>query len=554
MSALADRGTTTVAYDGIRSYRPVIMGRRGAVASNHPLATQAGLLTLQAGGDAVDAAVAIGATLGVVEPFMSGLGGDGFYHVYRKATGEAVVFNATGTAPAAATPERYAAGIPISGPLSFSIPGTVGGWGAMHARYGRKPWAGLFESAIHYAGEGFGATPTYRNFAGEGAKVLISDARSARTFLHDGRAPSLGATIVQPDLARTLAQLAEQGADSFYRGAIATRLTAGLQEAGALVTADDLAGCHPEEQAPISVQYRGYTVTEAPPNSTGWVLLQELKIVELFDLAAMGAISADAVHTLVEAKKLAFEDRERWGGDPRFFSAPLDELLSDEYAAHRATLIDRRRAGPGVRVPAMAAGAGGTNTTYYCVVDGEGNAVSAIQSINSTFGSGVTAGDTGILLNNRISYWHLEPGHPNRLEPGKRVRHTMNPPMVFKDGELWAVFGTPGGDNQVQVNLQVLTSMIDFDFDAQQAAEAPRWKSDAPGQLANYPHDAPDALTLEARFAAGVRDELAGRGHNVVTVGDLEGPCSIEIIRRDPSNGMLMAGSDPRRDGWALAY
>jgi len=540
-----------VAFDGPRSYRPVIMGRRGAVASNHPLATQAGLLTLQAGGDAVDAAVAIGATLGVVEPFMSGLGGDGFYHVYRKATGEAVVFNGTGAAPRAATPERYSGGIPMSGPLAFSTPGSVGAWGAMHARYGRRSWPGLFESALYYAREGFGATPTYVNYAGEAAKVLNADARSARTFLHDGKAPALGAAIVQPELARTLQRLAEEGSESFYRGSVAKRFAAGLAEVGALVAAEDLAECYPEEQAPISIQYRGYTVTEAPPNSMGWVLLQELKLVEPFDLTSMGALSADAVHTLVEAKKLAFEDRERWAGDPRFITAPLDELLSDAYAAQRATLIDRRRAGPGVRVPAMA---GGSNTTYYCVVDGEGNAVSAIQSINSLFGSGVTAGDTGIVLNNRLTPFHLEPGHPNRLQPGKRVRHTMNPPMVFKDGELWAVFGTPGGDNQVQVNFQILTSMIDFGYNAQQAAEMPRWKSEAPGQEANYPHDAPDALTLEGRFAAGVREELAGRGHNVVTVGDLEGPCSIEIIRRDPSNGMLMAGSDPRRDGWALAY
>jgi gamma-glutamyltranspeptidase len=543
--------TRIVAYDGPRSYRPVIMGRRGAVASNHPLATQAGLLTLQAGGDAVDAAVAIGSTLGVVEPFMSGLGGDGFYHVYRRATGEAIVFNGSGAAPRAATPERYAGGIPMSGPLAFSTPGTVGAWGAMHARYGRRSWPSLFESAVYYAREGFGATPTYRNYAGEAAKLLSADVRSARAFLRDGRPPGLGEAIVQPDLARTLQQIADEGADSFYRGSIAKRFAAGLAEVGALVAAEDLAECYPEEQAPISIQYRDFTVAEAPPNSMGWVLLQELKIVEPFDLAAMGALSADTVHTLVEAKKLAFEDREQWAGDPRFISAPFDELLSDAYAAKRARLIDPRRAGPGVRTPVLA---GGGNTTYYCVVDGEGNAVSAIQSINSLFGSGVTAGDTGIVLNNRMTPWHLEPGHPNRLQPGKRVRHTMNPPMVFKDGELWAVFGTPGGDNQVQVNLQVLNSMIDFGYNAQQAAEMPRWKSAAPGQEANYPHDAPDALTLEGRFAPAVRQELAARGHNVVTVGDLEGPCSIEIIRRDPTNGMLMAGSDPRRDGWALAY
>jgi gamma-glutamyltranspeptidase len=282
----------------------------------------------------------------------------------------------------------------------------------------------------------------------------------------------------------------------------------------------------------------------------GWVLLQELNIVERFDLAQMEPLSVDLVHTLVEAKKLAFADRERYSADPRFFQAPLGELLSKEYAADRAEIDPRRAARP--RTPVGAAAAGG-DTTYFCVVDGEGNAVSGIQSIEKAFGSGVTAGETGILLNNRMSPWHLEPGHPNRLQPGKRVRHTMNPPMVFKDGELWSVFGTPGGDKQVQVNLQVLTSMIDFGFDPQQAAEAPRWASFEPGQEANYPHECPEALQLEARFPAVVREELTARGHKTVLLGDLDGPCSIEIIRRDAATGMLLAGSDPRRDGWALA-
>ena len=534
-----------------RSYRPVIMGRRGAVASNHPLATQAGLLTLQVGGNAVDAAVAVAATIGVVEPFMSGLGGDGFYHVFMRAGGEAVVFNATGSAPKAATLERYANGIPISGPLSFSTPGSVGGWGAMHARFGRKPWTSLFESAIYYARDGFGASHTYRQFAAEQRDALATDPRSARTYLRDGQPPPLGAPIVQPALARTLEALAAEGADSFYRGNLARALDRACREAGALVTADDLAAFWPQEQTPIETTYRGYTVREAPPNSMGWVLLQELNIVEKFDLAALGAASADVVHTLVEAKKLAFADRERYSADPRFFQAPLEELLSKQYAASRAAQIDLGRAAPARRPVGAVAGG---DTTYFCVVDGEGNAVSGIQSINSAFGSGVTAGQTGILLNNRMGPWHLESGHANQLAPGKRVRHTMNPPMVFEDGELWCVFGTPGGDNQVQVNLQALTSMIDFGLDAQQAADVPRWSSTQPGQHANYPHDCPDALTMESRFAPDVADDLAARGHQVVVVGDLEGPCSIEIIRRDASSGMLMAGSDPRRDGWALAY
>jgi gamma-glutamyltranspeptidase len=540
-----------MAYEGPRAHRPLILGRRGAVASNHPLATQAGLLALQAGGHAVDAAVAVAATLAVVEPMMSGLGGDGFYHVHDRRSGEAVVFNGTGPAPGAATPERYASGIPLTGPLAVSVPGSVGAWGVMHARFGRRPWAAALEAAIHYAREGFGATRAYRHFAGEQRDALAADRRSARVFLYDGEPPAVGAPIVQADLARTLEALAAVGADGFYRGALARQVATGLRQAGTLVSAEDLAAYEPEFQRPIEVSYRGHVVREAPPNSMGWVLLQQLLIVEHFDLAGMGPGSADLVHTLVEAKKLAFADRERWSGDPRALPAPLDTLLARPYAARRAAAIDRRKAALSP-VPAGAVEPG--DTTYFCVVDGEGNAVSGIQSINSAFGSGVTAGDTGILLNNRMTPWHLEPGHPNRLRPGRRVRHTMNPPMVFKDGELWAVFGTPGGDNQVQVNLQVLTAMIDLGLDPQQAAEMPRWSSTQPGQEANYPHAAPEALNLEARFPADVREDLAGRGHPVVVLGDLDGPCSVEIIRRDAETGMLMAGSDPRRDGWALAY
>jgi gamma-glutamyltranspeptidase len=278
-------------------------------------------------------------------------------------------------------------------------------------------------------------------------------------------------------------------------------------------------------------------------------LLEELKILENFDLARLGLMSADMVHVMVEAKKLAFADRERWGADPRSIEAPLGHLLSAEYTAKLAAGIDMRRAAA-TAMPAAAAG----DTTYFCTADAEGNAVSGVQSINSGFGSGVIAGDTGILMNNRMAYWHLEPGHPNRLVPGRRVRHTMNAPMVLKDDALWCVFGTPGADHQVQVNLQILTAMIDFGLDPQQAAELPRWTSNRPGQYANWPHDGEDALTIEQRYPEAVRRELARRGHPVKAVGDLDGPCSIEIIRRDPATGMLIAGSDPRRDGWALAW
>ncbi|MGH7048192.1 MAG: gamma-glutamyltransferase [Stellaceae bacterium] len=537
--------------DEMRSYRPMAIGRRGAVAANHPLAAQAGLLALRAGGNAIDAAVATAAALAVVEPMMSGLGGDGFYHVFQQATGRAVVFNGTGPAPQAATPERYAGGIPRIGPLSVSVPGTLAGLGMMHREFGRLPWSALFTEAIRLARDGFGATRAYCHFAEDHRETLLVDPRATEIFLVNGRAPGLGAAIVQPDLAHTLDEIAADGAESFYRGKLARRLAAGLEAAGALVRDSDLAAFTAEAQEPIAIDYRGYTVLEAPPNSTGCVLLEELKIIEHLDLAGMGLLSADAVHAMVEAKKLAFADRERWVTDPRTLEAPLDRLLSEDYTAGLAARIDMRRAAPNRTAPEAAAAG---DTTYFCTADGEGNAVSGIQSINSGFGAGVMAGDTGILLNNRMAYWHLEPGHPNRLVPGRRVRHTMNPPIVLKDGKLWCVFGTPGADNQVQINLQVLTAMIDCGLDPQQAAEMPRWTSNVPGQYANWPHHGEDALTIERRFPEAVRAELARRGHPVATVGDLDGPCSVEIIRYDTANGMLLAGSDPRRDGWALAW
>jgi gamma-glutamyltranspeptidase len=517
------------------------------VAANHPLAAQAGLVALRDGGNAVDAAAATALALAVVEPMMSGLGGDAFYHFLDGKTGRAVVFNGTGPAPRAAMPERYRAGIPLRGPLSVSVPGMLGGLDMMHRHHGRLPWARVCTEAVRLARDGFGATPHYRQFAVDQVMDIPPDERTAATFLREGEAPLVGALIVQPELARTLEEVAVGGAETFYRGDLASRLITALAECGALITGTDLAEFEPEVQEPLAIDYRGLRVLEAPPNSTGFVLLQELKILENFDVARMGLGSADLLHVMVEAKKLAFLDRERWGSDPRTVEPPFAELLSDGYCARLAERIDMGRA---AFASATVAGVG--DTTYFCTADGDGNAVSGIQSINSLWGSGMMAGDTGVLLNNRMAYWHLDRGHPNLLRPGHRVRHTMNPPLVLHEGRLWGVFGTPGADHQVQVNFQVATAMIDFGLDPQQAVEMPRWTSMRPGQYADYPHDGPDALTLERRFPEDLRLQLAQRGHPVVAVGDLEGPCSVEIIRRD--GDVLLAGSDPRRDGWALAW
>jgi gamma-glutamyltranspeptidase/glutathione hydrolase len=532
-------------HPALRSHRPLIMGRRGAVASNHPVATQAGLDMLRAGGNAVDATVATSLTLGVVEPHMSGLGGDGFWQVHDATTGRGTCINGTGAAPALATPERYSAGIPVHGPLSVSIPGLLAGLDLLHRRFATLPWARLCEPAIDAAREGYAVTHAYSHFAGEQRDRIFGTARDV--FLEGDEAPPLGALIRQPALADTLAILARDGAEGFYRGALARRLAAGIEAADGLIRAPDLAGCAAEEQAPIAIPFQGFEIRQTPPNSTGFTMLQMLRILDRFDLAALGCNTAALIHLMVEAKKRAFLDRERHGADPRHADIPIERLLSAAHTAEHAAAI---RPGRAAHLPVREMAEG--DTTYFGVIDGAGNAVSAIQSLNSAFGSGVLAGETGILLNNRMAYWHLEEGHANRLTPGQRVRHTMNAPMAFRDGRLWAVFGTPGADNQVQVNAQVLVAMAVFGLDPQQALEAPRWTSSQPGQFANYPHGGDDALTLEAGLAEAA-PALEALGHRVRVVPPLEGPCSVAAIRL-LENGVRMAASDPRRDGWAGAF
>lgn len=527
-----------------RTHRPLIMGRNGAVGANHPLAAQAGLDILRRGGNAVDAAVAISLTLGVVEPMMSGLGGDGFCNVFIAKTGTRAVFNGTGPAPLAATAQRFAGGMINRGPLSASVPGCLGGIAAMHAAHGHLPWSSLAEPAIAHARDGFGATHGFVRLASENAAVIAVDPQSRALFA--GR--RIGDLVVQPDLARTLEQIAAEGADSFYRGTLAKHLAAGLAEAGSLITAADLAAFHAELQAPIGISYRGFEITQTGPNSTGFTMLQIMKIAERFDFANLDR--ASQMHLLVEAKKLAFLDRETYGADPRFEIVPVEVLLSDHHTDILAARIDMRRAA--VMAERVTESAGG-DTTYFCVVDAQGNAVSAIQSLNGAWGSGVIAGDTGVLMNNRMAYWHLAPGHANHLVPGKRVRQTMNAPMVFQDGRLVAVLGTPGADNQVQVNAQVATAMLDLGIDPQTALELPRWTSSQPGQGANHPHDGDHALTIEADFGEEVLADLAARGHVLKRVGHMEGPCAMQAIRV-LENGIRMAGSDTRRDGWACAF
>ena len=555
------------------SYRPVVMGRNGMVSSGHPLASQAGIGVLQKGGNAVDAAIAVAAALNVVEPLMSGIGGDGFIMVYQKRTGEVKVVNATGAAPYAATRESYLPkGIPMKGVLSVSVPGLLDGWMAAHEKYGSLKWGEVLEPAIDLAGNGFPVSHVVAQ-AIAADPMLQSFPTSRAVFTRDGRPLGAGEMLYQKDLARTLRKVAGEGSDAFYKGEVAKAIVEFSQKEGGLLSLKDLAEHRSRWQDPISTTYRGYTVCEAPPNSSGHILLQELNVMETLDLKSLGCNTTESIHLMVEAKKLAFADREAYVADPEFVDVPIAGLLSKDYARERARLIDPEQAAAKVhegdpwqhqglspsggrrKAKALSSPERG-DTTCFCVVDRWGNAVSQLQSIQSAFGSSLIAGDTGVLLNNRMTYWHLDPDHVNSLQPGKRVRHTMNPVMVFApvSNSLALVCGTPGADTQVQTNLQVITHILDFGMTVAEAVEAPRWRHTQDPTESTLPHTCNDELQMEGRFPSDVREGLRRRGHALNVLGNWGGPGSEVMIQVDPETGALFGGADPRRDGYAIGW
>ena len=575
MTDRSPHGTTAPAF------RPVRMGNKGAVVANHPLAAMAGMTTLQRGGNAVDAAVAVGFALGVAEPQGSGIGGDGFVMVYMKEGRRLEVANGTGAAPLAATPEFYRDGIPHDGILGASVPGIVDALLAAHERYGTLDLMACLEPAIELCEDG---VPVTRNQA-ENARekpILHTFPTSAAVYAPQGRPLEVGEVRRNPDLARTYRVLAEQGRDALYGGEIAREIVRFSEEYGGLFTMEDFERHRVRWQPPISVAYRGRSVYEAPPNSSGHVLLQQLAMFEHFDPAELSYMAPETVHVMVEAKKLAFADREVYLADPEFVDVPIEGLLSHEYNADRANLINPDVCTDGVKEgdpwaymdrppdeskryqrPGMTpVGAGiptESDTTHFCVVDRWGNAVGELQSVQTGFGSGVIAGSTGILLNNRMTYWNLTPGHANLLHPGQRVRHTMNPVMVFSapvedGGELELVCGTPGADTQVQTNFQVVTSVFDHGLNVAEAIDAPRWTHYQGSMTSTWPPDDRHYLSIEDRVESRLVDSLRARGHEIDVVGPWSGAGSEGAIQIHPESGALMAASDPRRDGQALVW
>ncbi len=535
------------------AFRPSVMGSNGMVTSGHVLASQAGVQTMMAGGNAVDAAIATAAALGVVEPAGSGVGGDGFILIYWAETGQVEAINATGPAPQAATRETYLknGGIPMKGMRSVSVPGLVDGWLLAHERYGTLKLEEVFDPAISLCEEGF---PVSHRLAGSlrGQNTNFSaDPHTRVIFTNDGEPIPAGELLANPNLGTTFRKIAHEGRDVFYKGEIAKAIDKFSHAYDGLLTAEDLANYNAHWDEPIHVNYRGYEVYEMPPNSSGHILLQELNIVELFDLQNLGCNTAESVHLMVEAKKLAFADREKYMADPNWVDVPIAGMLSKSYAAEQAERIDMEKAV--VDVPA-----GGPesheDTTCFCTADRAGNLVCILQSIQSGFGSGLIAGDTGILLNNRMTYWHLEEDHPNCLMPGKRVRHTMNPVIVTKDGKPVLACGTPGADTQVQTNLQLVTHVLDFGMTPQEAVSAPRWRSLQNPMESTIPHTCSNHLQLETRFSSDTQEGLAQKGHELQFVGDWGGPGSAQMIMVHPESGALIGGSDPRTDGYAVTF
>ena len=500
------------------AYRPSVQGLRGVVASGHCLASQAGMEALQAGGNAVDAAIATAAAIGVVELPMSGVGGDGYIMIWDAQSQRMHGVNATGPAPAAATREYYVerGGIPMKGILSVSVPGLVDGWLLAHERFGKLGLAQVFAPAIDLCERGFPVSHKLAAMLAEEHELFAVDPFTRAVFEPAGRPLTGGELLVQRDLGGTLRQIAAGGREALYEGEIAAKIAAFNREYDGLITEDDLASYHARWEEPIHVDYHGHRVYEMPPNSSGHILLQELNLIEDFDIEAMGCLSPESIHVMVEAKRLAFADREAFMADPDWIDVPIEGLLSKGYAKERARAIDLDRinttVGPGSPETHE-------DTTCFAVADGRGNAVCMLQSIQQGFGASLIAGDTGILLNNRMTYWHLEAGHPNCLAPGKRVRHTMNPVIATQGGKPVIVCGTPGADTQVQTNLQLLTHAIHFGMTPQEAVEAPRWRSLQNPMESTVPHTCEDALQLEGRFGEAARKGLEARGHTLEIKG-----------------------------------
>ncbi len=534
--------------------RSEVIAKNGMAATSQPLATQVAIDILKRGGSAVDAAIAANAMLALVEPTGCGLGGDLFALVWDPKERRLHGLNGSGRSPRALTLEHFRKlgldKIPAYGPLPVTVPGCPDAWYTLHERFGRLPMPVLLEPAIGYARKGFPVTLVIAYYWAQGAAKLGDFPGFRETFLIDGHAPRVGETFRNPRLADTLAELAEGGRDAFYRGAIARAIADCMTRHGGHLGLEDLAAHRSTWVDPVSTDYRGYEVWELPPNGQGIAVLQMLNILEGFDLRADGFGSTGHLHRLIEAKKLAFEDRARFYADPEFGKIPVAGLISKGYAAKRRALIDPERAAPryDAGTPALEQG----DTIYLTAADSDGQMVSLIQSNYRGFGCGLVPDGLGFMLQDRGELFTLEEGHPNTYAPGKRPFHTIIPAFVTRNGCPWLSFGVMGGATQPQVQVQILLNLIDFGMSLQEAGDAPRVVHEGSSEPTGERMTGGGEVNLESGFPPETVQALVAKGHKLGGSTGIYG--GFQAIRVDVEYGVYVGASEARKDGHAAGY
>ncbi len=536
----------------LHASRSEVIAAQGMAATSQPLATQVALDILKAGGSAVDAAIAANAALGLMEPTGCGIGGDLFAIVWDADAGELTGLNASGRAPELMTLEYFREQgldkIPSFGPLPVSVPGAVDGWFELHERYGKLPMTEILAPAIQYAREGFPVSETIAYYFAGNERRISQYPGFAETFMPRGRTPQKGEVFKNPRLANTYQMIADGGRDVFYKGEIAKRIDAYMVEQGGLLRYDDLAKHESEWITPVSTNYRGYDVYELPPNGQGIAALQILNILEAYDIASMGFDSAEYLHILIEAKKLAFEDRAKFYVDMDFADVPVKQLISKEYAAERRELISPDKAAKSYPAGELEEG----DTIYLTVADKDGNMVSLIQSNYRGMGSGMTPGELGFVLQDRAELFALDENHANVVEPGKRPFHTIIPAFVMKDGKPYMSFGLMGGSMQPQGHAQIIVNMVDFGMNLQEAGDAARVNHTGSSQPTGTTMTDGGVVNLERGFSKETREALEALGHTIGTSNGSFG--GYQAILWDEKEGVYYGASEVRKDGQAAGY
>lgn len=532
--------------------RSEVIAQHGMAATSQPLATQVALDVLKAGGNAIDAAIAANAVLGLVEPTGNGIGGDLFAIIWDAKTQQLYGLNASGRSPKSLSLDNFVENdyksIPAYGPLPVSVPGCVDGWFEMHEKFGSMEMKNILEPAIQYARNGFPVSELIAYYMDLSSARLKQYPGFEETYMKDGKTPAKGEIFKNPNLANTLELLAEKGRDEFYKGSIAQTIGQYMQEQGGFLSYEDLAAHKSEWVEPYATNYRGYDVWELPPNGQGIAALQILNILEMYNIKSMGFGSADYLHLFTEAKKLAYEDRAKFYADPAFNDIPVEELISKAYAKERNKLISMEKAAR--FYPPGDIGSG--ETIYMTVADKAGNMVSLIQSNYRGMGSGMTPTDLGFVLQNRGELFSLEKGHLNVFEPEKRPFHTIIPAFITKDGKPYISFGLMGGGMQPQGHVQIVVNLIDFGMNLQEAGDAPRIQHVMSSEPTGYQMKDGGWINLETGIDYEVIRELMERGHRVKY--DLGGYGGYQAILWDEKNGVYYGASESRKDGQAAGF